>query len=136
MSDRISWDSVWSGFSSLVSQRSADPKYKVGAVIVTSDNTQVLSVGYNGDQKNGPNSRNSLQCGDSGFIHAEINALIKCDFSHHKEKKMYLTLSPCMMCAKAIINADIKEVVYISKYNDEGLELLAAHGVNTRQHAS
>ena len=71
---RPSWDQIWMEFAHSISKRSPDDKHKVGAVIITEDNTQVLSVGYNGDQKGGNNCRDSLETGKSGFIHAEINA--------------------------------------------------------------
>lgn len=130
---RPSWDEVWSSFAKTISMRSIDPRFKVGAVIVTEDNTQVLSVGYNGDQAGGSNEVESLEPGQSGCIHAEINALIKLDYNNPKKKKMYVTLSPCKMCAKAIVNANIHEVVYLEKYRDEsGLNLLIDSGVNIR----
>jgi dCMP deaminase len=133
MSERPSWDNIWMNFAHSISQRSPDAKHKVGAVIVTEDNTQVLSVGYNGDQKGGKNCRDSLETGKSGFIHAEINALIKCDYNHHKKKKMYLTLSPCDICAKAIINAGISEVIYDHVYEQsDGLSILKSHNINVR----
>lgn len=128
--ERPSWDSVWSDFAKIISQRSCDPRFKVGAVIVTEDNTQVLSVGYNGDHKGGPNSVASEEAGQSGFIHAEVNALVKMDFHHPKKKKMYLTLSPCLACAKLILNAGIDEVHYIEEYRDiAGINLLKELGV-------
>lgn len=130
---RPSWDDVWSSFAQTISKRSIDPRFKVGAVIVTEDNTQVLSVGYNGDQAGGSNEVESLEPGQSGCIHAEINALIKLDYNNPKKKKMYVTLSPCKMCAKAIINANINEVVYLEKYRDEsGLFLLSNSGIVVR----
>jgi dCMP deaminase len=120
-------------FAHSISKRSPDDKHKVGAVIITEDNTQVLSVGYNGDQKGGKNCRDSLETGKSGFIHAEINALIKCDYNHHKKKKMYLTLSPCDICAKAIINAGIDEVIYDRVYDQsDGLAILKNHNIAVR----
>lgn len=136
MSERPSWDNIWMNFAHSISQRSPDSKHKVGAVIVTEDNTQVLSVGYNGDQKGGKNCRDSLEIGKSGFIHAEINALIKCDYNHHKKKKMYLTLSPCDICAKAIINAGISEVIYDHVYEQsDGLAILKSHNIDVRSFA-
>ena len=86
--ERPSWNNIWKRFALDIAQRSPDPKFQVGAVIVTDDNTQVLALGYNGDQKGGPNCRDSLETGKSGFIHAEVNALIKCDFNNPKPKKM------------------------------------------------
>jgi len=126
---------VWSSFASTISQRSTDPKIKVGCVIVPFDNTGVLSLGYNGDHKGGSNERESNDTGFSGFIHVEINALIKMDFNNPKDKKMYLTHSPCKMCAKAIINANIKEVNYIEEYKSDttGIDLLVKHGVKVNK---
>ena len=130
---RPGWDQIWSDFSIVISKRSVDPKHKVGCVIVSEDNTQVYAVGYNGDQKGGPNLRDSNKTGCSGFIHAEINALIKCDYNTSKNKKMYLTLSPCDICAKAIINAGIKEVIYIEKYQQgSGIDILQNAGITVR----
>lgn len=130
---RPSWDEVWSSFAMTISKRSIDPRFKVGAVIVTEDNTQVLSIGYNGDQAGGSNEVESLEPGQSGCIHAEINALIKLDYNNPKKKKMYVTLSPCKMCAKAIINAGINEVIYLEKYRDEsGLMLLVDSNIAVR----
>lgn len=127
---RPSWDFIWSSFASTIAQRSMDPNFKVGVVIVPEDNTGVLAIGYNGDEKGGENCRDSDDPGNSGFLHAEINALIKMDFNNPKRKKMYVTLSPCKMCAKAIINADIKEVYYIQEYRDDaGIKLLQNHGI-------
>jgi len=112
-------------FAHTIAKRSPDKKHKVGAIIVNEENTQVLSIGYNGDQKGGSNKRESMGVGKSGFIHAEINALIKCDYNYPKKKKMYLTLSPCKICAKAIINAGISEVIYFDKYSEsDGLKIL------------
>jgi dCMP deaminase len=93
----------------------------------------VLSIGYNGDQKGGKNQRDSLEVGKSGFIHAEINALIKCDYNNPTRKKMYLTLSPCEICAKAIINAGIDEVVYLERYEQSnGIDILKDAGITVR----
>jgi len=132
---RPTWDEVWMDFAYSISRRSMDNKYKVGAIIVTDDNTQVLSVGYNGDHKGGPNQRDSLAHGESGFIHAEINALIKFDYNNPKRKIMFLTLSPCKMCAKAIINAGVSEVVYDEEYIDTaGIDLLKNNHILVRKH--
>ena len=113
---RSGWDKIWMDFAKSIAKRSCDSKYQVGAVIVNSENTQVLSIGYNGDQKGGPNTRDSTETGQSGFIHAEINALIKMDYNNPCNKKMYLTLSPCEVCAKAIVNSGISEVIYLEFY--------------------
>jgi dCMP deaminase len=90
----------------------------------------MLAVGYNGNYKGGPHVHESKEPGQSGFIHAEVNALVKCDFSNHKVKHMYVTHSPCRACAKLIINAGIHRVIFNKPYRDEsGLELLRSAGV-------
>ena len=131
VNQRPSWDKIWMDFAVSISKRSPDAKHKVGAVIVTEDNTQVLSIGYNGDQKGGPNKRESLEHGQSGFIHAEVNALIKCDYNVPKKKIMYVTLSPCVVCAKCIINAGISKVVYLEPYCQDmrGIKLLKDYSI-------
>lgn len=127
---RPSWDQIWSDFSKLISERSYDPRTKVGAVVVTEDNTQVLSIGYNGNHRGGANSVDSAEPGLSGLIHAEINALVKMDYNNPKRKVMYVTHSPCLACAKLIINANIHEVKYLEEYRDtSGIELLKSFGV-------
>lgn len=132
--DRPTWDQVWISFAKTISERSYDPRNKVGAVIVTKDNTQVLGIGYNGDWAGGPNNIESEKPGKSGLIHAEINALIKMNYSHHKSKKLYVTLSPCRDCAKAIINGGINCVIYLDDYRDlSGVELLKKAGIIVRK---
>jgi dCMP deaminase len=110
--ERPTWDQIWSDFAKIIAQRSYDPRFKVGAVIVTDDNTQVLAVGYNGNHRGGN------------------NALIKMDYNNPKRKKMYVTLSPCLACAKLILNASIDEVFYLEDYRDSsGIDLLREFGV-------
>jgi dCMP deaminase len=135
MADRPTWDSIWMQMAKTISARSYDPRHQVGSVVVTEDNCQVLAVGYNGNYSGGPNEVESTTPGESGMLHAEINALLKMDYNNPKKKKLYLTLSPCRMCAKAIVNAGISEVVYSEAYRDtSGLELLFAAGIKVRQY--
>lgn len=135
--NRPDWDCIWMEFSQSISKRSCDSKYQVGAVVVNSENTQVLSIGYNGDQKGGTNKRKSSETGHSGFIHAEINALIKMDYNNPCKKKMYLTLSPCEVCAKAIVNAGIDEVIYSEFYphGKSSIRILNDAGIVVRKHS-
>ena len=68
----------------------------------------------------------------SGENHAEINALIKLDYNNPKKKTLYITLSPCKQCAKAIINGGIDRVVYRDTYRcTSGIELLREHNIET-----
>ena len=134
---RPSWDTIWIEFADTISKRSSDPSFKVGCCIVSQDNCQVLAIGYNGDHKGGTNVRESLEPGCSGFIHAEINALIKLDYNNPKRKTLYITLSPCNQCAKAIINGGIDRVVYRDIYRDaSGIDLLREHNILTEHHTS
>ena len=131
--NRPSWDEIWMQVAETIAQRSHHPNFKVGAVIVTSDNTQVLSIGYNGNAAGCENVPHSVAPGCSELIHAEINALIKLDYNNPKKKKLYLTLSPCRMCAKAIVNAGIDEVIYKEAYRDmSGVSLLKECGIKVR----
>ena len=130
---RPSWDEIWMDFCVTISKRSYDPRFQVGSVVVSEDNCQVLAIGYNGNYSGGPNKVESEAPGESGMLHAEINALIKLDYNNPKRKKLYLTLSPCRMCAKAIVNAGIDEVIYREAYRDmSGVSLLKECGIKVR----
>lgn len=123
--NRPSWDKIWMQMAEIIAQRSHHSTFKVGALIVTSDNTQVLSLGYNGNARGMSNVPQSEEPGCSGLLHAEINALLKLDYNNPKTKKMYLTLSPCEYCAKAIVNSKIEEVIYLKSYrNLNGVNIL------------
>lgn len=133
-SERDTWDIVWINVARAIAGRSYDPRSKVGAIIVADDNTRVLAVGYNGAASGLPNEVESLEPGQSGFLHAELNAAIKSDFSFPKKKKMYVTMSPCLQCARVIVNAKIGEVVYADEYRDAaGIELLKKLGICVRK---
>ena len=119
----------------ILSKRSHHSKFQVGAVIVTEDNTQVLSVGYNGDHLGGPNKADSELPGKSELIHAEMNALFKLDYNNYKNKKMYVTLMPCIVCSKAIINCGIKSVIYKDDYRDsKGIYILKQAGIQIEKY--
>jgi dCMP deaminase len=102
--------------------------------VVSDDNTRLLSLGYNGNYRGGPNEPDSKDPGQSGFIHAEMNALVKCDYSYNRNKIMYLTHSPCPLCAKLIVNANITKVIYDVDYRDtSGLTILQTCGVTVNR---
>ena len=134
--NRPSWDDIWMRMAHIVATRSIDPRLAVGAVVVTADNSQVLAIGYNGQHAGGPNTVDSEEPGESGLIHAEINALIKLDFNNPQDKTLYVTDTPCVHCAKCIVNAGIKSIVYDRRYrNDEGYLLLLDSGISLRRHS-
>jgi dCMP deaminase len=111
------------------SRRSKDPKTKVGAIIVTPEG--ILYPGYNGDEAGGSNQRESMESGGSGFIHAEENAIIKFNPTIHKGSNIYISHSPCKMCAKKIINTHAISKVYFGEhYGDSmGRKLLEERGI-------
>ena len=101
----------------------------VGAIITTIDLTQVLSIGYNGPACGLDPSHCSNIPGNCGCLHAEENALLRCH-THFVEKAIFITTSPCFMCAQRIINAGIRVVYYGQEYrNSKGLELLIGQGI-------
>lgn len=104
---------------------------QVGALVVK-DKT-VISDGYNGTPSGFENV-----CEDEGnvtkpyVLHAEANAITKLARSHNSSDgaTMYITASPCIECAKLIIQAGIRRVVYSEKYRlDDGLNLLERAGI-------
>ena len=113
----------------VLAKRSYDPRLQVGCLIVDHDNRVVLGVGYNGNARKLPNEPDSLELGLSGFVHAEANAIINCT-SRIYSANVYVTHSPCMQCAKMLINGGIWSLYYAVRYRDEGpLELLRKSGV-------
>lgn len=99
---------------------------KVGALIVK--NKMIISDGYNGTPSGFENV-----CEDKHnltipyVLHAEANAITKIARSSNSSEgaTLYVTASPCIECAKLIIQAGIKRVVYAEKYRlEDGLELL------------
>src|SRR5690349_21236671 len=134
MTVKLAWDNIWMELAQNIASRSNDPRLKVGCVIVTSDNESVLSIGYNGDEKGGKNAPDSLEPGKSNFIHAEVNAICKLNYTDPRERKLYLTHSPCPVCCKLIVNANIKEVVWCEEYRDQtGLDILRRSGIIVRR---
>jgi len=122
---RPSWPEVWMSLARMISQRSCDPRLQVGCIIVPEDNTSVLAIGYNGDERGGKNVPDSLEPGQSGFLHSEINALLKLNFENPKKKIMYITHFPCRVCCRAIVNSGLNEIVYDDVYRDmTGIEIL------------
>ena len=123
--DYLSWDEYFMGVAKLSALRSKDPNTQVGACIVSEDN-KILSMGYNGLP---------IGCSDDEFpwnregdpldnkymytAHSELNAILNYRGGSLDNAKMYVTLFPCNECAKAIIQAGIKTLVYDSdKYAD------------------
>lgn len=122
----------------LVKTRATCPRRSVGAVVVR--DKRILCTGYNGSPMGlphcpdgGPENDWPLGCMRAGHcirsLHAEQNCLLQaakigvsCDGA-----EIYVTCQPCNMCAKMIINAGIRRVVYEGDYPDDySLELFRA----------
>lgn len=125
---RPPWDETWMMIAHTLAVRSMDPRLRVGCVIVSPDNRYVLGVGYNGDEAGGTNAVVSTKPGQSGFVHAEINALIKT--RETENALVYVTHSPCAVCARALVNARVRRVTYSRAYRDETpLSILERAGI-------
>ncbi|MBM4399378.1 MAG: cytidine/deoxycytidylate deaminase family protein [Candidatus Cloacimonetes bacterium] len=131
MNDRPTWQKYFMEMAFLASLRSTCLRRKVGAVLVR-DN-QILSTGYNGSPKN------ISHCSETGClreklnvpagekhelcrgVHAEQNAIIQCAIngSSTRNAVLYCTNQPCSICAKLIINAEIKTVYIEDTYPDK-----------------
>ncbi|MCL1867813.1 MAG: dCMP deaminase family protein [Paludibacter sp.] len=104
---------------------------KVGALLVK--DKMIISDGYNGTPSGFEN-----ECEDKNnvskpyVLHAEANAITKIARSHNSSAgaTLYVTASPCMECAKLIIQSGISRVVYGEKYRMlDGIELLERAGI-------
>jgi len=123
--DNLKWDEYFMGIALLSAKRSKDPSTQVGACIVDGDH-KVVSIGYNGMPTGIDESKIPWGHGeglDSKYLyvcHAEFNAILNTrNGLTLKGCTLYVTLFPCNECAKAIIQAGIKEVVYADdKYHD------------------
>ena len=122
--DYIAWDDYFMGVSLLAAERSKDPSTQVGACIVSDDN-RILSTGYNGfpqgcSDDEFPWNRDA-SAGETKYnfvVHAELNAILNAGGKSLIGSRIFVSLFPCHECAKAIIQAGVKEVVYLSdKYN-------------------
>lgn len=144
--DYINWDEYFMGIAALSALRSKDPNSQVGACIVSQEN-KILSMGYNGFP---------LGCPDEDFpwaregglldtkyafvVHSELNAILNYRGGSLQGAKIYVTLFPCNECAKAIIQAGIKTVIYDSdKYdgtdaNTASKRLLQTAGIEVIQY--
>jgi dCMP deaminase len=123
-SDYLSWDDYFMGVALLSAQRSKDPSTQVGACIVNPKN-KIVGVGYNGlptgcDDDLFPWAREGelLETKYPYVCHAELNAVINKISADLYDCRLYVALFPCNECAKVIIQAGIREVIYLSdKYS-------------------
>lgn len=124
-------DNVYLNMAEALAQLSHAERAKVGCLIVN-EGGQIVSQGYNGTPSGFDNCCEEEE--DPGHLvtkhevlHAESNAISKCAKwgGSTDGATLYVTMSPCFECAKLIIQAGIKRVVYKELYRDaSGIELL------------
>jgi dCMP deaminase len=139
---RPSWDEYFLSIAKLVATRSTCLRRQVGAVVVK--NKQILATGYNGapmgishcdeagclrEQLKVPSGQRHELC---RALHAEQNAFLQA--ARHgvnlDGSTLYITVQPCSICAKMIINTGIKKVIIEGEYPDEfALNFLREAGV-------
>lgn len=139
----ITWDEYFMGVAMLAARRSKDPNTQVGACIVSPDNI-IISTGYNG-LPNGcsddeyPWEREGEETKYPYVVHAELNAILNANGRDLRGSRLYVALFPCNECAKAIIQAGVKEVLYLlDKYASTAAtraskRMLDSAGVTYRQ---
>jgi len=140
----ISWDNYFMGVAYLSSLRSKDDSSQVGACIVNIKN-RIVGIGYNGlpigcndDEFPWEREGDFLNTKYPYVVHAEPNAILNATVPL-EGSKIYVTLFPCNECAKLIIQAGIREIIYLSdKYLGTDTDLAAkkmlnASGVATRK---
>ncbi len=143
--DRPTWHSTFIRTAELIAEHSTCIRKKVGAVLV--QDKRIISIGYNGtpcghehcsehfkDMTEEQIQVEHHSWSNSNELHAELNCILYAGTAA-RGGAIYCTLSPCINCAKTIIAAGIKTVVYKEVYKDtDGLDLLAENGINIIQH--
>ena len=136
MEKRPSWQDYFMQMAYLASKRSTCLRRAVGAVLVR-DN-QILSTGYNGSPKGTPHcaevgclrAQRNVPSGQMHElcrgVHAEQNAIIQAAIngSSTRGATLYCTHQPCSICARMIINAEIRTVYIANTYPDDLAEQL------------
>ncbi|MBN3038272.1 MAG: cytidine/deoxycytidylate deaminase family protein [Candidatus Omnitrophica bacterium] len=143
---RPNWDQYFMEIAKLVSKRSTCLRRKVGAIVVKG--RRILATGYNGtpsgikhcaqvgclrDKMNIPSGQRHELCRG---LHAEQNVLLQAALYGVGlvDSTLYITNQPCIICAKMIINAGIKEVVISGNYPDKmAREFLKEAGIKVRR---
>ena len=125
------FDKRYMRMATIWAENSYCERRKVGALVVK--NQMIISDGYNGTPAGFENV-----CEDANnvtkpyVLHAEANAITTIARSNNNSEgaTLYVTASPCIECAKLIIQAGIKRVVYGEKYRlTDGIDLLERAGV-------
>ena len=128
---QLTLDKRYIRMASIWAENSYCTRRQVGALIVK--HQRIISDGYNGTPSGFENiCEDGHNVTKPYVLHAEANAITKIARSNNSSEgaTLYVTASPCIECAKLIIQAGIKRVVYSEKYRLEaGLELLKRAGI-------
>jgi dCMP deaminase len=124
--NRPNWDEYFCEIVQVTAKRSPCSRLHVGCLLVI-DN-RIISQGYNGFLPDCPHISIIRNNHEQATIHAEQNAL--CDCAKRgvscKDSTAYITHYPCLICARLLIAAGIKEIKYIENYkNDELVKYFA-----------
>lgn len=121
--DYLSWDDYFMSLAFLTGMRSKDPSTQVGACIVNSEN-RIVGIGYNGFPSGIPDDslpwakvsakNDELETKYPYVCHAELNAVLNKNAESCRGCRLYATLFPCNECAKVMIQAGIRKVLYAS----------------------
>lgn len=119
MSKITKFDRLYISIAKEVSKLSYCKRAQVGAVIVKGIN--IISYGYNGTLPGQSNiCEDEFNNTNPNVVHSEINAILKAAKTNNscEDAFMYCTMSPCMECAKAIVQSGITKVYYVNDYRD------------------
>jgi len=131
--DYLEWPEYFMAVAFLSAKRSKDPSSQIGACIVNKEN-KIVGIGYNG-MPNGcsddllPWQRSADSPFDTKYLyvcHAELNAILNKNAADVKDCSLYVAMFPCNECSKLIIQAGIREVIYVSDKYSEKMEFKAA----------
>ena len=129
--DRPPLYEVYMRMAEELAKRSTCSRLQVGTVLTDERLEHVVSIGYNGNARGFPNRCDTDEAGKCGCIHSEMNALVKAP-GQLRNKVAFVSASPCIMCAKLMIQANVSHVFYRNAYRDPaGLEVLDRAGVVT-----
>jgi dCMP deaminase len=119
-------DTRYLAMARIWAQNSYCKRRQVGAILVK--DKMIISDGYNGTPSGFENNCEDAEGMTKPYVlHAEANAITKVARSSNSSEgaTLYITASPCIECAKLIIQAGIKRVVFSEKYRSEdGIDLL------------
>ncbi len=132
---RIPLFEVYMRMAEELAKRSTCARLQVGTVVTDFELERVVAIGYNGNARGFPNACDTDVPGACGCIHSEMNALIKAP-GDLQQKVVFVTASPCVMCAKLIVQSKVAYVYFRKRYRDAaGLEILRRAGIPAVQYA-